>query len=141
MLLLTGIASPRQLQEDLAPYTSNITPMAFADHHDFSRHDVQQINDTFAQMAAKDKLIVTTEKDVTRLLLAEGLSDEVRQHLYVLPVDIQFMQDEQAERFNDIITGYVRKNSRNSTLVTGKEEHRPRNDKPSSNKPHTITFK
>ena len=141
VLLLTGIASPRQLQEDLAPYTSNITPMAFADHHDFSRHDVQQINDTFAQMAAKDKLIVTTEKDVTRLLLAEGLSDEVRQHLYVLPVDIQFMQDEQAERFNDIITGYVRKNSRNSTLVTGKEEHRPRNDKPSSNKPHTITFK
>ena len=141
VLLLTGIASPRQLQEDLAPYTSNITPMAFADHHDFSRRDVQQINDTFAQMAAKDKLIVTTEKDVTRLLLAEGLSDEVRQHLYVLPVDIQFMQDEQAERFNDIITGYVRKNSRNSTLVTGKEEHRPRNDKPSSNKPHTITFK
>ncbi|MBO4812098.1 MAG: tetraacyldisaccharide 4'-kinase [Prevotella sp.] len=141
VLLLTGIASPRQLQEDLAPYTSNITPMAFADHHDFSRRDVQQINDTFAQMSAKDKLIVTTEKDVTRLLLAEGLSDEVRQHLYVLPVDIQFMQDEQAERFNDIITGYVRKNSRNSTLVTGKEEHRPRNDKPSSNKPHTITFK
>ena len=141
VLLLTGIASPRQLQEDLAPYTSNITPLAFADHHDFSHRDVQQINDTFAQMPSKDKLIVTTEKDVTRLLLAEGLSDEVRQHLYVLPVDIQFMQDEQAQRFNDIITGYVRKNSRNSTLVTGKEEHRPRNDKPSTNKPHTITFK
>ena len=141
VLLLTGIASPRQLQEDLAPYTSNITPLAFADHHDFSHRDVQQINDTFAQMPGKDKLIVTTEKDVTRLLLAEGLSDEVRQHLYVLPVDIQFMQDEQAQRFNDIITGYVRKNSRNSTLVTGKEEHRPRNDKPSTNKPHTITFK
>ena len=141
VLLLTGIASPRQMQEDLAPYASNITPLTFADHHDFSQRDVQRINDAFAQMTAEGKLIVTTEKDATRLQLAKGLSDEVRRHLYVLPVDIQFMQEEQAQRFNDIITGYVQKNSRNSILVTGKEEHRPRTDKRATSKPHTITFK
>ncbi len=141
VLLLTGIASPRQMQEDLAPYASNITPLTFADHHDFSQRDVQRINDAFAQMTAEGKLIVTTEKDATRLQLAEGLSDEVRRHLYALPVDIQFMQEEQAQRFNDIITGYVQKNSRNSILVTGKEEHRPRTDKRATSKPHTITFK
>ena len=141
MLLLTGIASPRQMQEDLAPYASNITPLTFADHHDFSQRDVQRINDAFAQMTAEGKLIVTTEKDATRLQLAEGLSDEVRRHLYALPVDIQFIQEEQAQRFNDIITGYVQKNSRNSILVTGKEEHRPRTDKRATSKPHTITFK
>ena len=141
VLLLTGIASPRQMQEDLAPYASNITPLTFADHHDFSQRDVQRINDAFAQMTAEGKLIVTTEKDATRLQLAEGLSDEVRRHLYALPVDIQFIQEEQAQRFNDIITGYVQKNSRNSILVTGKEEHRPRTDKRTTTKPHTITFK
>ena len=141
VLLLTGIASPRQMQEDLAPYASNITPLTFADHHDFSQRDVQRINDAFAQMTAEGKLIVTTEKDATRLQLAEGLSDEVRRHLYALPVDIQFIQEEQAQRFNDIITGYVQKNSRNSILVTGKEEHRPRTDKRATSKPHTITFK
>ena len=141
VLLLTGIASPRQMQEDLAPYASNITPLTFADHHDFSQRDVQRINDAFAQMTAEGKLIVTTEKDATRLQLTEGLSDEVRRHLYALPVDIQFIQEEQAQRFNDIITGYVQKNSRNSILVTGKEEHRPRTDKRATSKPHTITFK
>ncbi len=141
VLLLTGIASPRQMQEDLAPYASNITPLTFADHHDFSQRDVQRINDAFAQMTAEGKLIVTTEKDATRLQLAEGLSDEVRRHLYALPVDIQFIQEEQAQRFNDIITGYVQKNSRNSILVTGKEEHRPRTDKRATTKPNTITFK
>ena len=141
VLLLTGIASPRQMQEDLAPYASNITPLTFADHHDFSQRDVQRINDAFAQMTAEGKLIVTTEKDATRLQLAEGLSDEVRRHLYALPVDIQFIQEEQAQRFNDIITGYVQKNSRNSILVTGKEEHRPRTDKRTTTKPNTITFK
>ncbi len=141
VLLLTGIASPRQMQEDLAPYASNITPLTFADHHDFSQRDVQRINDAFAQMTAEGKLIVTTEKDATRLQLAEGLSDEVRRHLYALPVDIQFIQEEQAQRFNDIITGYVQKNSRNSILVTGKEEHRPHTDKRTTTKPNTITFK
>ena len=141
VLLLTGIASPRQMQEDLAPYASNITPLTFADHHDFSQRDVQRINDAFAQMTAEGKLIVTTEKDATRLQLAEGLSDEVRRHLYALPVDIQFIQEEQAQRFNDIITGYVQKNSRNSILVTGKEEPPPRTDKRTTTKPHTITFK
>ena len=65
----------------------------------------------------------------------------MRRHLYALPVDIQFIQEEQAQRFNDIITGYVQKNSRNSILVTGKEEHRPRTDKRATSKPHTITFK
>ena len=74
-LLLTGIASPQQMTHDLKPLISQLTPLSFSDHHVFSKKDVELINSTFAALPSP-KLIITTEKDVTRLQLAEGLSDE-----------------------------------------------------------------
>ena len=52
------------------------------------------------------KLIVTTEKDATRLKDLNGLSEEVRKSLYALPVEIEILQNQQ-ESFNENITGYV----------------------------------
>jgi tetraacyldisaccharide 4'-kinase len=115
VLLLTGIASPRQMQEDIKSHVASITPLTFPDHHHFREKDVRRINETFEKMASP-KMIVTTEKDAVRLTSIEGLSDEVRRHLYALPVRISFMQKEQEEKFCDFIMGYVRKNSRNSIL-------------------------
>ena len=68
------------------------------------------------------KLIITTEKDATRLMGKDGLSEEVRHHLFTLPVHIHFMLD-QAEKFNDFILGYMVKNSRNSILVKAKSNN------------------
>ena len=67
ILLLTGIASPKQLAVDLAPLCRDITPMAFGDHHAFTQADVERINSTFASMP-QPRLIVTTEKDAARLV-------------------------------------------------------------------------
>ena len=119
VLLLTGIASPRQMIEDLTPLAKSITPLTFADHHDFKRKDVERLNEVFESMD-QPKLIITTEKDAARLTAVKGLSDEVKKHLYILPVRISFML-EQEEQFNQNITGYVHKNSRNSILAKRKD--------------------
>ncbi len=141
VLLLTGIASPRQLLEDLKPEAMSITPLAFPDHHKFRRKDIRRLNETFEAMPSP-KCIVTTEKDATRLTVAEGLSDEVRRSLYVQPVRIKFMSD-QEESFNQNIIGYITKNSRKSILGKLKEEHKPKASAaaPSAGKPRTISFK
>ena len=139
VLLLTGIASPKQLEHDLSPLAPHLTPLAFSDHHQFKRKDIQLINETFAALPAP-KLIITTEKDVTRLQNAEGLSEEVKASLYVLPVRICFMQDQQ-ESFNQQIIGYVRKNSRNSILAKGKDDHQSNDSNHSGNRPRTISFR
>ena len=139
VLLLTGIASPEQMEHDLAPVTSHITPLAFSDHHQFRKKDIRLINDTFAAMPAP-KCIITTEKDATRLHNVKGLSDEVRQALYVLPVRIAFMQ-EQEDIFNQQIIGYVRKNSRNSILAKGKDDHNTQDSHRAGNRPRTINFR
>lgn len=98
ILLLTGIASPRQMIVDLSPYSTHIQPLTFGDHHTFTARDVEKINETFADMPGP-KLIITTEKDATRLFGLKGLSKEVRHNIYTLPVKIEFMLG-QEETFN-----------------------------------------
>jgi tetraacyldisaccharide 4'-kinase len=138
-LLLTGIGSPKQLEHDLSPVIADITPMTFSDHHQFRKKDVALINETFEAMPSP-KCIITTEKDVTRLKCADGLSDEVRKNIYMLPVRIVFMQD-QEQTFNQQIIGYVRKNSRNSILAKGKGENKSDDSDYSGNRPRTISFR
>ena len=139
VLLLTGIASPEQIIHDLKPFTENLTPLSFADHHQFKKKDIQLINETFAQLP-EPRCIITTEKDTTRLYDVEGLSEEVRRHIYALPVNIRFLLD-QEETFNQYIIGYVRKNSRNSVLAKTKDDHKPNDSDYLRNRTRTISFR
>ena len=139
ILLLTGIASPRQMIVDLSPYSTHIQPLTFGDHHTFTARDVEKINETFADMPGP-KLIITTEKDATRLFGLKGLSKEVRHNIYTLPVKIEFMLG-QEETFNENIIGYVRKNSRNSILVKAKDDNKSKDSHHSGNRPRTISFR
>ncbi len=139
VLLLTGIGSPEQMRHDLAAYTSHITPMPFADHHQFTDKDAQDINDTFAALPSP-KIIITTEKDATRLKETDGLSDLVRTNLYIIPIQVAFML-EQGDIFNTYIINYVHKNSRNSILVKAKDDHKPEDSDHSGDRPRTISFR
>ena len=139
ILLLTGIASPRQMIEDLSPRCPNITPLTFGDHHAFTSSDVTLINNTFASMP-KPKMIVTTEKDATRLIGLDGLSEDVREAMFALPVKIRFMLG-QEESFNEKIIGYVRKNSRNSILAKAKDDNKSRNGNNLRDRSRTISFR
>ena len=139
VLLLTGIASPEQMQAELQGYTKSVTPLAFSDHHAFMKKDVEQINETFSSLPSP-KLIITTEKDETRLLQVEGLSKEVKSHLYVLPIKIQILLD-QENTFNQTILSYVRKNSRNSILAEKPDDHKPKDSDRPGDRPRTISFR
>lgn len=139
ILLLTGIASPKQMIYDLKQYTKNITPLTYADHHQFTNKDIEHINETFKSMPAP-KIIITTEKDNSRLFGMKGLSDDVRHNIYVLPIRIKFMLDKE-EEFNNKIIGYVQKNSRNSILAKTKDDNKSGNGNNTGNRPRTISFR
>ena len=139
VLLLTGIASPHQLILDLQPYTSHIHPLTYGDHHSFSDDDFKRINEEFEALP-EPKLIVTTEKDATRIYGKAGLSAEAKEKMYILPVTIRFMLD-QEEMFNQNIIGYVRKNSRNSILVKAKDDNKSKNGNHTGNRSRTISFR
>ena len=105
ILLLTGIASPRQMLFDLQRITRHIVPMTFADHHEFTARDVERMEEAFTAMQGSKRLIVTTEKDAARLRLVENLSTIVRRHIYVLPIEVEILQGRQAEFEAAVLAG------------------------------------
>ena len=139
ILLLTGIASPKQMIYDLKEYSSNITPLSFPDHHQFTTKDIKRINETFTNMPSP-KIVITTEKDKSRLFGMDGISDEVRHNIYMLPVKVKFMLGQEAD-FNNKIIGYVQKNSKNSILAKTKNDHKPANGNNTRHGPGTISFR
>ena len=85
VLLLTGIGNPRQMEQDVRKFAQHISPLTFPDHHYFSKRDVETINQALKDLP-QPHIIITTEKDATRLLHLKGLSEEVKESTYVLPI-------------------------------------------------------
>ncbi len=139
VLLLTGIATPQQIITDLQPYCNHIQPLTFGDHHQFTEKDIANINETFSSMPSP-KMIITTEKDACRLEKISGLNEQVRKSIYILPIHIEFML-EQEESFTNKILSYVQKNSRNSILVKGKDDNKPKDSDHTGDRPRTISFR
>ncbi|MBR2193824.1 MAG: tetraacyldisaccharide 4'-kinase [Bacteroidaceae bacterium] len=115
VVLLTGIASPQQMEYDLKKYC-NFTSIHFSDHHNFTDKDIQRVKDTIQKVKASGKktIVITTEKDATRLRdnktsLVEGMD------VYALPIEVEFL-DERGNEFDQLILNYVQTNSRNSDL-------------------------
>ena len=87
ILLVTGIANPRPLEEEIEKHTL-FKQIEFDDHHNFSKSDIQLIEDTFNALPGSRKLIITTEKDYTRL------SPMLRNSaLCYLPIEIEMLGD------------------------------------------------
>ena len=115
VLLVTGIASPAPILERLEGCTKQIDLLSFGDHHDFSNRDMQQIKERFKKLQGEQRLIITTEKDATRLVAHPALDAELKPFLYTLPIEIEILQNQQ-DKFNQHIIDYVRENSRNRSL-------------------------
>ncbi len=139
VLLVTGIASPEQMENDMKHKCRSLTSLAFEDHHLFNTKDEQRINNAFERLPSP-KIIITTEKDSTRLVNLNGLTTEVRDAIFVLPIKVKFMLN-QGELFNNKIISYVRKNSRNSNMVKRKNDNASRNSHHSGNRTGTISFR
>lgn len=139
VLMLTGIASPEEMESDIKIKCRSLTTMTFRDHHVFTPKDIEAISDAFAQMDSP-KIIVTTEKDSTRLLQAK-LTDAIKSALYVLPIQVRFMLNQDEELFNNKIISYVRKNSRNSILAKGKNARTANDRNNFGHRTGTISFR
>ncbi|MEG2594576.1 MAG: tetraacyldisaccharide 4'-kinase [Bacteroides sp.] len=123
VLLLTGIASPATIMEQIETHTQHIDLLAFDDHHSFDKQDMQLIRERFHQLKGDRKLIITTEKDATRLIGHPALDDALKPYIYALPIEVEILQNQQ-HNFNQYIINYVTENPRNSLLPKRKDAHK-----------------
>lgn len=141
ILLITGIALPEHLEKDLLTYVKkkHLFKLIFPDHHAFTNSDIENINSTFSNIS-QPKIIITTEKDQARLISIEGLSTDVRNNIYYLPIQVEFKLNDEL-RFNAKIISYVRKNSRNSQMVENSNEWETNDSSNFRNRSRTIIFR
>lgn len=105
VLLVCGIANPKPLKEYLHERTHTYYQQDYSDHHIFTIDDLNEIKEKFDAIHAKEKIILTTEKDAVRLLkFREELSTLP---MYVLPIRHDFLFGE-GEQFNRMVTDFIR---------------------------------
>lgn len=119
VLLLTGIGCPKQMYMDMKQRFASVRSLEFADHHYYSRGDLQHVAEALEQMP-EPRLVITTEKDVTRLLNMGRLPDEIVEMIWVLPIGVRLLQKKDT-LFNTKITGYVQKNLTNGRVAQSQD--------------------
>jgi len=108
VLAFCGIAHPEPFVEELRKHHKTVDFLRFADHHAFTKEDINSIQERFAGLDGDKKIIATTEKDAARLTNSPYLCQFEDVPLYDLPVGVRFHEE---EKFNEEILSYVRKNS------------------------------
>lgn len=86
VLLLTGIANPNPLLDFLNEKEISFSHLKYADHHHFSDKEILEIKNKFDKIKSDKKLILTTEKDYTRL------SNKL-QKLSYLEIETRFLEE------------------------------------------------
>lgn len=111
VLLVTGIANPLPLKAEIEARGAMVELMQYGDHHNFSTADFEEMATRFAKSGST--MIVTTEKDATRMAQRSDLPQAVRDNINVLPIEVEFL-DGEYKFFNNNIYNYVTEDSRDS---------------------------
>ena len=110
VLLLTGIANPRSLKKFVFENYSTYYQSSYNDHHIYTIDDLREIIKRFSNISAKDKIILTTEKDAVRL---SKFNNEIADlPFYVIPVEPEFLFGE-GEAFTTLIANFITGFNRN----------------------------
>ena len=103
-LLVCGIANPKPLKDYLHNQVHTYYQQDFSDHHIFSIDDFNEIKEKFNDINARDKLILTTEKDAVRF--SKFTEELAILPMYVLPIRHRFLFGE-AEQFNQLVKDFI----------------------------------
>lgn len=108
VVLLTGIASTKPLLVHLRKHSEKIEEMAFPDHHNFKASDIVQAHSTMEKLTGyRKKIIITTEKDAVRLRDMSDFPEEAKEHLYFVPLEIEFINDD--DNFDESVINLLKR--------------------------------
>ena len=107
--MVTGIADPSSLLENLTENEHSISHLEYADHHNYTLKDIEDILTKYNQDNSAKKLILTTEKDAVKLRSFKKELENV--NIYCAPIETVF---EEKENFEKQILNYVTANKRNN---------------------------
>lgn len=108
VIALAGIAQPKDFFSHLNKSFSLEQTIEYGDHHSFSDKDIKNIH-CILNKHNSDTIVVTTEKDATRL----DHTIEFFKRIAYIPIELSILFDEE-KIFKNLIYNYVRDNQKDS---------------------------
>jgi len=106
ILLITGIANPTPVIEEIKKYSDKVSVMSFSDHHQFRKKDIVAMQSVMSKMIGNRPLIICTEKDAARIRHNPFFPDAWKPYLYYLPIHVSFLFDRH-EQFDNLIYSLI----------------------------------
>lgn len=102
VLVFCAIANTDYLEKYLETTIKKAKIMRFPDHHYFTNNELGNLKAQFDKLDAKQKIILTTEKDAMRLRLHHEFIIKEKLPIFVLPIEVDFMFNEKEIFKSDI---------------------------------------
>ena len=109
--MFCGIANPYPLEDYMKRMFNTLITNYYSDHYSYNDNDIDTILGGFNSVIGKNKIIVTTEKDLMRLTNSSYLDRFENVPLFTIPIEVKFNDSKDEESFKNIILNYVGKNS------------------------------
>ncbi len=102
VLLVSAIANTDYLLQHIGGEAGSVHTLEFEDHHYFDEADMNDILRRFDAMPQRNKIILTTEKDATRLELHQAFLWKNQLPVFVLPAEVAFYDNDEADFQADV---------------------------------------
>lgn len=103
VFLVTGIANPEPLICYLKANGAKVTSLAYPDHYDFQEKDLDKIAVQFTKLHAKNKIILTTEKDKVKLQPLLGNHKKIADCFHYIAVEVAFENENKSSEFLQLL--------------------------------------
>ena len=95
--IISGIAEPEYLKDYYRGRVARLYSYDFPDHHPYESADVKNIISSFTRIPYKKKALITTEKDIVKLINHVDLFKNSGIEVFVQRINVKILFDEQGE--------------------------------------------
>ena len=92
ILAVAGIGNPRPFVRYLKSFGAKVKVDIFADHHQYTKKDIEYLLERYKALKGNQRILVTTEKDAVRLAANPYFPHELKAVTYFLPIEVEFEQ-------------------------------------------------
>lgn len=101
LVLFSGIARDAQLRCYLSDTYKIVKRFGFHDHHKYSGADIRKILRAVKENSTA--CVVTTEKDAQRIVDVKKMPAEIRERLFMIPIEAVFLTKEEETLFSQVL--------------------------------------
>lgn len=102
VLLVSAIANTDYLLQYVGGEAGSVQTLEFEDHHYFDDSDLLDMQRRFEALPQRNKIILTTEKDATRLELHQDFLWKSQLPVFVIPVEVTFCDNDEVDFQADV---------------------------------------